>query len=1093
MSDPLPQNPSVLIVEDERVFAMDLKQMLSDMGYLPFAIASSCDEAIAQASAKCPDIVLMDIRIEGPVDGIETAEVLKEKFDLPVIFLTAHADEATIQRAARTTPYGYLLKPVKSAELQSSVAVALIRHQIEKRLREREQWFSKALRSFADSLVTADGAVNTRFIDPIAGALVGERSGEALGQRTQEVLKLLDDHSVEHSSQQLAALSSIFSRDIAEWRRADERANLLASIVESSDDAIFSWTLEGIIASWNRGAKVIYGYDPDEIIGQPISRLIHPDRPGELEGLLIRIRRGEHIRHYETVRLRKDGSTVSISLAASPMLDATGRLTGVSAICRDITDWKRANQRANLLASIADNSDDAIFSWTLEGIITSWNRGAHVVYGYDSDEIIGQPISRLIHPDRPGELDELTARIRRGEHIRHYETIRLRKDGSTVSISLAASPMLDTTGGLIGISAICRDITEWKRAKSKVEFLASIVETSDDAILSWNTEKIITSWNRGAQAMLGYSPDEIIGQPISRLSPPECSGEAEQFLEQIRRGEPIRRYETTRLRKDDTRISVSLTASPIFDSAGFLAGLSIIGRDVTERRVAEEKIRLAEERNRIFADCVRDFALFMIDPRGHVTTWNQGAERLKGYRAEEIVGKHIEIFYPPEAVAAGKVQGELETATRTGECVDEGWRIRKDGSRFWARVVITALRDNNGELRGFNKLTRDITETKRAADRLQESELRFRTLTETIPQLIWSTRPDGSADYFGRQWIDFTGIPEKQQLGSGWLSVLHPDDRQRIQDIWLRVAPLGEKYDVEYRIRSRDGEYRWFKARGVPMRDSSGQVIQWFGSSTDIQEQKELEQALHKREQELQRSNGELQEFAYVASHDLQEPLRMVANYTELLAQRYRGKLDADADEFIAFAVDGARRMQNLIEDLLSYSRVGTRAKPFRPARSADIVQRVLKSLAVATAESHATVEVTDLPEILCDESQLESVFQNLLGNALKFCPKSRSCRIEISARTQGAHCVFSVRDNGIGIEARHFERIFRTFQRLHTREEYPGNGIGLAICKKVVERHGGRIWLESKPGEGTTFFFTVPVAPVQVLEEVVANDPVRN
>jgi PAS domain S-box-containing protein len=243
----------------------------------------------------------------------------------------------------------------------------------------------------------------------------------------------------------------------------------------------------------------------------------------------------------------------------------------------------------------------------------------------------------------------------------------------------------------------------------------------------------------------------------------------------------------------------------------------------------------------------------------------------------------------------------------------------------------------------------------------------------------------------------------------------------------------------------------------------------------EIQERQRGQATLAAQARELARSNADLEQFAYVASHDLQEPLRMVASYAQLLAKRYRGKLDGDADEFIAFVVDGAVRMQRLINDLLAFSRVGTRGKAFRPTPCGGVVQRVLANLDLAIRETQAEIAVSDLPTVWGDETQLELVFQNLLTNAIKF-RRDEPPRVTISAQAAAGEWIFSVADNGIGIEPQYAERIFVIFQRLHSAAEYPGTGIGLAICKKVVERHGGRIWMESRAGLGSTFFFTLPL-----------------
>jgi light-regulated signal transduction histidine kinase (bacteriophytochrome) len=250
---------------------------------------------------------------------------------------------------------------------------------------------------------------------------------------------------------------------------------------------------------------------------------------------------------------------------------------------------------------------------------------------------------------------------------------------------------------------------------------------------------------------------------------------------------------------------------------------------------------------------------------------------------------------------------------------------------------------------------------------------------------------------------------------------------------------------------------------------------QLFSIIADITERKRAETALAQKTQELERSNQELEQFAYVASHDLQEPLRMVTSYLNLLERRYKEKLDPDAHEFIAFAVDGAKRMKRLITDLLAYSRVGMQDKALVPVNAETVLAQVLKNLQIAIEESQAVISHDPLPTVLADEGQLVQLFQNLIGNALKFRGDSPP-QIHIGlTREQGAY-LFSVRDNGIGLEPEQVERVFIIFQRVHDKGEYPGSGIGLAICKMIVERHGGRIWVESQPGQGATFYFTLPL-----------------
>jgi PAS domain S-box-containing protein len=379
----------------------------------------------------------------------------------------------------------------------------------------------------------------------------------------------------------------------------------------------------------------------------------------------------------------------------------------------------------------------------------------------------------------------------------------------------------------------------------------------------------------------------------------------------------------------------------------------------SQRKRAEEDQRQSEELFRLLVEGVQEYAIFMLSPQGNVVSWNKGAERIKGYKVDEILGKHFSCFYPPEAIAEGKPEQELRTAMDQGQMKGEGWRLRKDGAKFWANVVITALFGKDGCLKGFAKISRDMTEAKRIEQALSDKNIELQ-------------------------------------------------------------------------------EKAW----------------------------------------ELARSNRDLQQFAYVASHDLQEPLRMVASFTQLLADRYRDKLDQDAQDFIRYAVDGATRMQALISDLLTYSRLDRQEKPLKLANCDEILEQVLVNLKLSIVDSGAVITHDCLPVVMADDIQLGQLFQNLLGNAIKF-RSEKPTRVHVSSNQYENGWKISVQDNGIGISPEHRERIFLIFQRLHTRAEYPGTGIGLAICKKIVERHGGRIWIESAPEGGSIISFTL-LTPAQ-------------
>jgi PAS domain S-box-containing protein len=359
----------------------------------------------------------------------------------------------------------------------------------------------------------------------------------------------------------------------------------------------------------------------------------------------------------------------------------------------------------------------------------------------------------------------------------------------------------------------------------------------------------------------------------------------------------------------------------------------------------------------------------------------------------------------------------------------------------------------------------------------RSSEAKLRLLSaalEAAANGIVITDPEGTILWVNPAFTAVTGYTAEEALGQNpRLLKSGKHDRPFYSDLWNTIL-AGKVWRGELTNRRKDGTPYAEEMTITPVLDEGGTIRNFIAMKQDVTQRKRAEEKLKLTVAELERSNKELEQFAYVASHDLQEPLRIVSGYTQLLARRYQGQLDAAANKFIAYAVDGANRMQTLINDLLVYSRVGAQAKAFEPVDCAAGLDRALTNLSVAIEESGAVVTHDPLPAVMADNLQMVQLFQNLIGNAIKFHVQ-KPPRMHVAAEQKGNEWVFSVRDNGIGIDPQYAERIFVIFQRLHTREEYPGTGIGLAICKKIVERRGGRIWVKSKPGTGSTFYFTVP------------------
>ncbi|MEO8258002.1 MAG: PAS domain S-box protein [Acidobacteriota bacterium] len=370
----------------------------------------------------------------------------------------------------------------------------------------------------------------------------------------------------------------------------------LASIVATADDAIMSEDFAATVTSWNLAAERMFGYSAAEMVGRSIYLIIPPELHAEEEEVLLRrFRAGQGVDHYDTVRLRKDGRRIDVSLTVSPIMALDGRIIGVSKIVRDITERRRLERDARHFAAMVESSDDAIVSKDLDGTILTWNPAAEKLFGYTAAEIVGRSIRVVIPADRQGEEDRVLAAIRRGEVVDHFETVRLRQDGTEVPISLTVSPIRDAAGRIVGASKIARDMSRFDRARRDALRLASIVDSSDDAIVSKDLQGIVTSWNGAAERMFGFTAAEMIGQSIRRLIPDDRQQEEDGVLARIQRGERVEHYETIRQRKDGGFLPVSLTVSPIRGTDGTVIGASKIARDISDLKEAEQ------ERQRLLA------------------------------------------------------------------------------------------------------------------------------------------------------------------------------------------------------------------------------------------------------------------------------------------------------------------------------------------------------------------------------------------------------------------------------------------------------------------------------------------------------------
>jgi PAS domain S-box-containing protein len=516
------------------------------------------------------------------------------------------------------------------------------------------------------------------------------------------------------------------------------------------------------------------------------------------------------------------------------------------------------------------------------------------------------------------------------------------------------------------------------------------------------------------------------------------------------------------------------------------AGLTATNADLSARIEAERALRIVEESHRMAVE-VAEMGTWLWKLPSDEITWSPEFGRLFGLPADAVltydaITAHIHPEDKPKIDAA--INGALEKNIP----YDIQYRIIwPDGQVRWLVARGRVHRDADGKPIDMQGVIMDVTARIESEKTLRLAEERHRMAVEVADMGTWTWNiATGEIDWSEEYRRLFGFSPDEPITRPIVAARIMADDMPQIDAAVKATLESGRPYDVEYRIMLPDGSIRWLVSRGRLHRSADGAPQDMQGVIMDITERKQVQLLVAQREAEarraeaLARSNEELQQFAYIAAHDLQEPLRMVASYTQLIGQRYKGKLDADADDFIEFAVDGARRMQALISDLLAYCRVETAGKPLAEVSSREAFDEAVRNLEGTVADNDAVILCDQLPRVMADRTQLIQLFQNLVGNAIKYRTPERP-EVHVSAnRGDGNEWIFSVRDNGIGIDPKYSERIFLMFQRLHSRDEYSGTGIGLTLCKKIAERHGGRIWVEPNTGPGSTFHVALPERVLQ-------------
>lgn len=670
------------------------------------------------------------------------------------------------------------------------------------------------------------------------------------------------------------------------------------------------------------------------------------------------------------------------------------------------------------------------------------------------------------------------------------------------------SAVIDKSGAIRGVMVTCIETTRKVQAEEKYKIESRRVEESEkrfrslaenlpDMVSRHDIEGRFTYANPKVENYLSAGSDGFAGKSFKQLRWP--GGAIRLFKEGIRNifrdGKPISFHFQT---PEGEHIYARLM--PEFDQHHQVESVLFIGTDITELKKKEQKIEYSERRFRsTFENAAVGVAHVALDGTWLLT--NDKLLSIIGYSERELVRLTFQEITHPDDLAKDLFNVEELLAGKISTYTMEKRYIHKHGHVIWVNLTVSLLRDENQTPLCFLSIIEDISARKKAEQDRLESENQLKQLSDFMPQIVWATEPNGDYYFFNQRWFDFSGLTLLETKNADWAKLFHPDDSERAQRAWIHSLQTGDLYETKFRMKRYDGQYRWLLARAMPFRNMDGVITRWFGTSTDIHEQKKTEEQLEilvsERTRDLQRSNEDLQQFAHVASHDLKEPLRKIRFFADKLTTLVKSGDHNHTVIYLEKIDRSVQRMFSMLNGVLEYASID--ADPIVPENvDLNAVMRIIEfDLESLLKQKHADLQYHQLPSVSGVNILIQRVFFNLIYNSLKFAKAdcapvisvaaSLVCNhIEANRQFDGEYCRIMVVDNGIGFSENDEEIIFGTFIRLHSKDTYEGAGLGLPVCRRILERLNGYIYAKGGAGKGATFIILLPAAKVfQSLPEI--------
>jgi PAS domain S-box-containing protein len=988
------------------------------------------------------------------------------------------------------------------------------RKRLQERLKKSEEYYKSLLRGSSDLITVIDESGALIFVSDSAEKILGYRPEEALGRQifsyihpddlplawtrfteaTDQNSPLTElrvrrkDGTWSFSEGTGRAVTSpdgrklvlIITRDISERKQIEREHALLAAIVESSDDAIVSNSLDQRIMTWNKGAERLFGFSAAEAIGQPASMYMPPEwrKWGEvfLDELKTRL---DQAQSFEVPCLCKDGRVIDVWTVCGAIRDRHAKLIGFSAIHRDLTERKRADREEALLAALVKSSEDAISSLDTDFRITSWNRGAQRLLGYTAEEAIGKRPFDLYVPEADCAqaqavlAHDLDLMRKDPEAMRQLEVPLRRKDGVPIVVTIVGCGIHDSNGKLIGLSNIMRDVTERRRIERQTAELAAIVNASDDAIIGFSKDLRMTTWNPAAERLYGYSAAEAIGQGFDLFVPadqlPQALAADRRLLET---GVP-ETFEQVSQRKDGSSSTSLVNIFPIRDPEGNIIGGAGIGHDITERKRIEGE-------NAALAAIVEssDDAISSIGPDLRITYWNRGAERMFGFTAEESIGRlFTENIAPEDRARSLEIFDRL--MARPDEVIRfEGPHHRKDGTLIEASTVCFAIRDADGKVVALSSIQRDVTE-RRNTERQNGA---LAAIVNASHDAIIDVSTEARIISWNPAAEKLYGYSAEEAIGKGVDLFVPPAELADTASRHRRVVETGQPLSWEQHGHRKDGTAFVSAVNIFPILDAARKIISVAGIGRDITALKETERQLVAAREAAFAASQAKSEFLSSMSHEIRTPMTAILGMAELIGE---GELNEEQRRYIEILDNNGRALLDLINSILDLAKIESGRLTLERV-GFDLGEVVIKATQTLAFRAHAKgIELNvsiapDVPtSVLGDPLRLRQVLINLIGNAIKFTEQGE---VLVSVERDSAPAAptrlkFSVHDTGIGIPKDKLPLLFATFSQADssTARKYGGSGLGLAIVKRLVNLMHGEVSLESEFGKGSTFSFTSP------------------